>query len=366
MRNSLRRTTLVLAVLFCITAMSLPGCSTSNAFKMPSMDWLSWGKKPSSPALASKPTNNLPAPPSSLASPNTVPSYAQGSGTAGGNYGANPYSGPASGGVSATPASYGGQPSSASGYPASAYGAAPGAAQAAAGPSAASYGSPAASYGSSAAPYGSPAASQGFYSPDYRGSASTAGSPSVYASQPGLASPPPTSGGDAYGAYGPGGYGGASQPGPSAAPYGATANAYAQPAAPGAPGSYAPDGDARANSGYATDGGAYGSSVYGDARASASPLPPAQQAPATIAGGSYRPGSTARSTQFGTSDQLNVPGESVQPASFAGGGQGGSSSSLSAPGPVGGTGSYPYGDASPTRTATGAETGVPYPGTYQR
>ena len=228
MRKSLRRTTLVLAALFSISAIALPGCSTSNAFKMPSADWLSWGKKkPTTPALASRPTNNLPAPPSSLASPNTVPSYSQGAGAAGGSYAATPYSGPASGGTSATPASYGAPPSSASQYPGAAFGAAPRSAQAAA---------------PTAQPYGSSGASQGFYSPDYRGTSSAASAPSVYASQPGLASPPTTQAADAYGAYGQGSYGGAPQPGPSgaAAPYGATANAYGQPAAPAASGSYAP------------------------------------------------------------------------------------------------------------------------------
>ena len=76
--------------------------------------------------------------------------------------------------------------------------------------------------------------------------------------------------------------------------------------------------------------------------------------PPAVAAGGYRPGSTARNTQFGTSDNLNVPGgESVQPASFAGGSQG-SGSSLYAPGPVGSNGSYPTSEVSPTQDGHGS------------
>jgi len=358
MRKSLRRTTLVLAVIFSISAVSLPGCSTSNAFKMPSSDWLSWGKKkPANTALTSKPTANLPAPPSSLASPNTVPSYAQGAGATSGGYATSPYRSPTASGTPATPASYGTQPGSANTYPNAAYGAAPGAAQSA---------PPANAYGGSGA-------SQGFYSNDYRGAAAPAGAPNAYAGQAGPAGPPATHGADAYGAYGQSGYAGTSQTGQgwsqggAPAPYDATANAYGQPAAPPALGSYDPTGNHRGNDGYAAGGGAYGGSTYGDINASAAPMPSAQQPyPAAVASGGYRPGSTARNTQFGTSERLNVPGESVQPASFAGSSQGGSGSSLSAPSPVGGNSNYQYGEDPPTRTATGSDSNYPYPNTYQR
>jgi len=357
MRKSLRRTTLVLAVVFSISAVSLPGCSTSNAFKMPSSDWLSWGKKkPASTALASKPSTSLPAPPSSLASPNTVPSYAQGSGGTTGSYANNPYRGPTASGTPAAAASYGPQPGSPNAYPNAGYGAATGNAPGIA---------PANAYGGSST-------SQGFYSPDYRGNSSPSGASSLYAGQAGSSGPVATPGGDAYGAYGQNGqngYAGTPQTaqswnqGGAAPPYGAT-SAYGQAAGSPPPGSYDPYGNNRGNDAYA--GGSV-AGAYGNANATAGPTPAAPQSyPAAVASGGYRPGSTARNTQFGTSDHLNVPGESIQPASFAGGGQGGSGSSLAPPSPVGGNYGYEDGADSQTRTATGGGSNYPYPSTYQR
>lgn len=362
MRKSLGRTALVLAVIGLMAA-SFPGCSTSSGFKMPSSDWLSWGKKkPADTALASRSTTGLPAPPSSLASPNTVPSYAQGSGGTPGTY-ATAQNRSLTGSQTATaPAGYGTQPGAASNYGNASYGVAPGAAA-----------------GIPTNPaYGGAGTSQGFYSPDYRGAAGSTGATSSYAKQANPAGMANGAGADAYGSYGQSGYAGASQAtqpwsqtgAPAPAPYAAAPNAYGQTPAVATPNGNYNYGGNRSTDSYASGGAAYGGgtsagSVYAESRPNAPAVPPAQDTPSTAyAAGGYRPGSTARNTQFGTSDNLNVPGgESVQPASFAGGSQG-SGSSLYAPAPVGSNGSYPTSETSPTRTATG--TGSSYPSTYQR
>ena len=353
MRKSLGRTTLVLAAIGLMSAVSFPGCSTSSGFKMPSSDWLSWGKKkPADTSLASRPTTGLPAPPSSLASPNTVPSYAQGSGGTPGTYATAQNRGLTAGSTAAAPASYGTQPGAPSNYGNASYGAAPGAAA-----------------GASTSPsYGGAGTSQGFYSPDYRGAAGSTGATSPYARQANPAGMASGTAADPYGSYGQGGYAGPSQASPAysqggasaPAPYGAAPNAYGQASAPAAPnGNYNYAGN-RSTDGYATGGSAYGGgtsggSIYGETRPNAGAMPAAQEMPsAAVAAGGYRPGSTARNTQFGTSDNLNVPGgESVQPASFAGGSQG-SGSSLYAPGPVGSNGSYPASEVSPTQDGHGS------------
>lgn len=373
MRNSLWRTTLVMVVVFSMCAVTLPGCSTSSGFKMPSSDWLSWGKKkPETNSLASKSTG-LPAPPSSSAAPNTVPSYAGGAaGTSG--YAGAPYRSPTTGGTAAGTASYGTQPGGANYYSNASYGATSGA-------------------GSANQAYGQTGASQGFYSPDYRGASAPAGGTGAYARQSAPGGYPTGAGGDAYGSYGQGGYaasgGGTGQQLGQAAPpspapyagagasnyganaaYGTSSNSYGQSQAPAtAPGYNAP-GSYPSSSGYAGAAGSYGGqtyggSMYGDAGAAGSQAAGQQPLSPAVASGGYRPGSTARNTQFGTSDNLNVPaGESVQPAVFAGGGQGGNSSPLSAPSPAVGN-TYPQdGETSGTRTATGG--GYPYPSTYQR
>ncbi len=356
MRKSLGRTTLVLAVVGLMSA-SFPGCSTSSGFKMPSSDWLSWGKKkPADTSLASRSTTGLPAPPSSLASPNTVPSYAQGPSGTPGTYATAQNRGLTGGQTAAAPASYGTQPGAPGNYGNASYGAMPGTATPA--PTSQSY--------------GGAGTSQGFYSPDYRGAASPTGPTSPYARQANTAGTTA----DPYGSYGQGSYAAPSQPSQTwsqgaasaPAPYGAVPSAYGQAATPAPNSSYNYAGsrgtDSYANGGTAYGSGNAGSSVYGEARPSAGTAPPQEMPPAAIASGAYRPGSTARSTQFGTSDNLNVPGgEPVQPASFAGGNQG-SGSSLYAPGTVGGNGPYPASEASPTRTA--AEAGSSYPNTYQR
>lgn len=362
MRTSFGRTTRVLAVIGLMSAVSFPGCSTSSGFKMPSSDWLSWGKKkPADSSLASKSPTGLPAPPSSLASPNTVPSYAQGAGTAPGAY-STAQNRSLTGGSAAAPSGYGSQLGSANNYGNSGYGAAPGAAAgAAAGPA-----------------YGGAGTSQGFYSPDYRG---TAGSTSPYGAQPGSLGGTTRPAADPYGAYSQGGYAAPSQANPAwnqggtaSAPYAASPGIYGQaPAAPAANGGYgagrgadgyASGGAAYGDSGIAPGGGASAGSVYGAAGPTAGSGYAAQEmAPAAVAGGAYRPGSTSRSTQFGTSDALNVPGQAVQPASFAGGAQGGGSS-LYSPAPTAGSGAYPPADSYPTRTATNPDSS--YQSTYQR
>ena len=360
MRKSLGRTTLALAAIGLMSAVSFSGCSTSSGFKMPSSDWLSWGKKkPADTSLASR--TGLPAPPSSLASPNTVPSYAQGPGGTSGTYATAQNRGLTAGSTAAAPASYGMQPGAPSNYGNTSYGAVPGSATGA---------SPSPSYGGAGT-------SQGFYSPDYRGAAGSTGAASPYAGQANPARPASGMTADPYGAYSQGGYAGSSQPSPAynqggalaPAPYGAATNGYGQASAPAAPNGNYNYGGNRGTDSYATGGSAYGGasagSIYGQTPSNAGAVPAAQEMPpAGAAAGGYRPGSTARSTQFGTSDNLNVPGgESVQPASFAGGSQG-SGSSLYAPGPVGSNGSYPASEVSPTRTAT--EAGSSYPSTYQR
>ena len=361
MRKSLGRTARFLAVIGLMSAVSFPGCSTSSGFKMPSSNWLSWGKKkPADASLASKSPTGLPAPPSSLASPNTVPSYAPGSAASPGTYATAQNRSLTAGSTAAAPASYGTQPGAPSNYGNSSYGAMPGAAAgASAGPS-----------------YGGAGTSQGFYSPDYRGATgSTGGATSSYgrpASPAGMAS---GTAADPYGSYGQGSYAGPSQANPAfnqggsaPAPYGAAPNAYGQTAAPTGSSGYNYT-DNRGTAGYAAGGNAYaggtsGGSIYSETRPQAGAAPAAQEMPpATVATGGYRPGSTSRNTQFGTSDNLSVPGgESVQPASFAGGSQGGGSS-LYAPGPVG-SGTYPTSETTPTRTATGADSS--YQNTYQR
>lgn len=361
MRKRLGRTTVALAVIGLMSAVSLSGCSTSSGFKMPSSDWLSWGKKkPADTAIASRSTTGLPAPPSSLASPNTVPSYAQGSAGTPGTYATAQNRGLTAGSTAAAPASYGMQPGATNTYGNNSYGAAPGAATGA----------------SASSPYGGAGASQGFYSPDYRGAVGSASAASPYARQANPAGPASGTA-DPYGAYGQGSYAGSSQANPAysqggasgPAPYGAAPNAYGQSPAPAAP--YGNYGGNQSTDSYTTGGGGGGAysgtptgSVYGQTQSYAGAAPAPQAMPsATVAAGGYRPGSTARSTQFGTSENLNVPGgEPVQPASFAGGSQG-SGSSLYAPGPVGNNGSYPAGDGAP-RTA--AEAGGSYPSTYQR
>jgi hypothetical protein len=302
----------------------------------------------------------LPAPPSSLASPNTVPSYAPGSGTSPGTYATAQNRGLTASPTAAAPASYGNQMGAPSSYGNASYGATPGTAA-----------------GASASPsYGGAGTSQGFYSPDYRGAAGSTGATSAYGRQANPAGMASGTAADPYGSYGQGSYTGPShanpafnQGGSAPAPYGATPNAYGQTPAPTSPGGNYNYAGNRGADGYASGGNAYGGgtsggSIYSETRPQAGAVSPAQEMPpATVAAGGYRPGSTSRNTQFGTSDNLSVPGgESVQPASFAGGSQGGGSS-LYAPGPVG-SGTYPTSETTPTRTATGADSS--YQNTYQR
>jgi len=375
MRKSLWRTTLVLVVVFLLGAVSLPGCSTSSGFKMPETNWFSWGKKkPENTALASKPTTGLPAPPSTLTSPNTVPSYAPGSaGTSG--YANNQYRGTTAGGTVAGTPSYGAQPGGANYYSNASYGGASGANRDA---------------GQASQAYSGTGSSQGFYSPDYRGSPGPAGGTSAYARQSAPAGYGPGPSGDAYGTYGqsgraanpgtngqPWGQSGAASPAPYAGPagtnygggagYGNGSSSYGQASNPASAGGYDASGATRSATGYAGGAGSYGGSTYGGSVYGDTQTAPPQAlgqesySPA-IAAGAYRPGSTARSTQFGTSNNLSVPsGESVQPASFAGAGQAGGGSPLSAPSPIGGSAAPQGGEPYPTRTATDGA----YPSTYR-
>ncbi len=356
MRKSHWRTTILLATALSVSAGALSGCSTGNAFKMPSSDWLSWGKKkPSNTAVAARSPSNLPAPPSSAAAPHPVPSYLPGAGSTAGSYASNSR-GPGAGGTAATPASYGGL----SPNPAAPYNAGPGTTP-----------------GSASAPYGGANASQGFYSPEYRGTGGATAAANAYSGQPGLSSPPPAYGGDAYGTYSANGaMPGAMAPGAPAAPswgqtnpqptYQPAPNAYGQAMATAQPGGYAAYGSNYADGGYAASGPSTGAS-YGENFNGPAQATPIQQAdPSVMAAGAYRPGSTARNTQFGTNGSLSVPpGDSVQAASFAGAGQNVGNGALSPATPGSGVNSSVY-DAEPAaRTATG-DGGYPYNSSYQR
>ncbi|NLF70014.1 MAG: hypothetical protein GX575_13290 [Candidatus Anammoximicrobium sp.] len=379
MRKTLWRTTLGSAVVLLISAVSVPGCSTSSGFKMPESTWFSWGKKkPDNTALASKPTTGLPAPPSTLTSPNTAPSYVPGTGGTS-TYANNQYRGTPAGGTTPGAAAYGSQPGGANYYSAASYGTAAGANR---------------GVGSANQAYGGTGSSQGFYSPDYRGAPTpAAGGTSAYARPSAPASYPAESGGypagsggDAYGSYNQSGRvatpSAASQPwgqpaATSATPYAGTAGssyggaaAYGQTPATNAAPAYDASGANRGTTGYAGSTGAYsgstyGGSLYGNAQPAAPQASGQDSLSPVVAAGGYRPGSTGRNTQFGTSDNLSVPsGEAVQPASFAGAGQAAGGSSLSAPSPIGGNAQNPDGGSSPAQTATGGSN--TYPSTYQR
>jgi hypothetical protein len=272
----------------------------------------------------------LPAPPSSNTAPSTAPSYAQGSGGSmrfgenawnGGRAGQNNYAGQPNAGGYYSNASYGnGRDLSASG-------------QGATGRSA--------------------GAAQGFYSPEYRGGTAAPGG-QVYGASPAA---------NTYqGGYVSDGAGAGAAPGTaprSGSMYGNTPSygggTYAQTPS-SAPAGYGSSGT-NPDAGYGASGGA--AAAYGQTPAypSTGQMGPVAQNPASP--GSYRPGSTSRSTQFGTSDNINVPGrESVQPAVYAGGAgaSGSQTPSSSAPATYG---SDPYSPA--PQTATGG-----YPQTYQR
>ena len=360
MRTSLRRTSLLLAA-FAISTMSLTGCQTGSGFRMSSPStWMSWSKKkPADTALSStRPSTNLPDPPSSTATPSVGPSYAQ-----------------ASGQTSPTgQTSFASQPRSGNYY---------------------SNSSPATGYGNTrtasaanqtyAGQGTSPA--KGFYSSTPSSSQtqqSTVGNTS-YPKSPSSGSYAGGYGGDAYSpSYGPTSYGAAataSQPATAAAPsssYSGTSGSYqATTPAGSAPGAYGQTGSGPSSytPGTAT-GGSYasGASTYGGSgQMQSQPAnlsypstvtagPSTQQ---TAAPGTYRPGSTARATQFGSTSGISVPGtENVQPASFAGGSAAPSSPPAGATTPS--SGSYGGGTyAPPAQTANPGST-YTYPDTYRR
>jgi hypothetical protein len=340
---------LTLTAVFSLSAVLFTGCSTGNSFKMPS---LGWGKKKSdSSSLASNtPSTNLPAPPSTSATPNQVPDYsgnsdgraANGTANAPSNYNmasrSNTYGNPAPG--------YAANNAAAQGFYSSQYdqgGSANrnGYGQAAAGQS----GSPAA-YGAAAAtnPYGTPAqpASAGVrsYATDAYNTQSSGGAGSQYANGY-AANPAPASASidsnSNVGSYSSGGY---RQDSASTGSY--------QQGRSGASQSY--------NAGASAAQAAPSGQVYGQQQ----PVGNAAAPSTNVA--DYRPGSTGRTTPYGDSNNLSVPTrEGVEPASFAG-----SEAPSSTNYPSTGVGSnYSRDPYSPARTANGTSPSA-YPNTYQR
>ncbi len=340
MRRSHWGFTATVAVLFCFSALSLTGCKSGGGYTM--SDW-GWGNKKAADTAtaASSPTAGLPAPPSSTATPNGVPSYAGNTGTAG---------------------------------------------QSAAWSSASSQGAPV----SSAAPYAATGdyarksgATQGLYSRDYQstGQASPggygqkqspdsrpAGGYAGTAASNAYGVPAQTAstgnravGGDAYGSYGNTGTSGAQTLAPySPAPAGLAGSTYGA-------GGYG-SGTANANAYTASADTAQnmygaaptsGGNVYGQGDVQQGAL--TSSAPASVAE-PFLPGSTGRSTQY--SDHVTAPGsESVQPAAFAVGGNAPDSGypATTAPDTTYGGSTY-----SAPRTATGTGPAPPYNNTFQR
>ncbi|MCL4206815.1 MAG: hypothetical protein KJ000_30405 [Pirellulaceae bacterium] len=331
MRMNLAKVFQSLAVATGITVVALTGCSSTSSYKMPGADMFSWGKKkPADTSLAASNKTNLPAPPSTATTPHTPPNYAQT---------------PSAGSPQARTASTAGATAPAT-----------------------SYGQPS---GGTYANTGYPAAggsSQGFYSPEYQPPSSAAGANGGYASQPGAMPPNAYSqaaapnGGTTWNStptaqYAP----------PNAAGYANPAgqSTYAAsggygPTSTAPPSGYsAPPNAALPPQSYSSNGSGYGDpsgSVYANS-AAAQPAAPSQL-PAwqnADAAGGYRPGSTARSTPYGSSDSLRVaeaPG--IQPASFSGAG------SQYPPA----QGSYPPATTD-TQPAVQGGSGYNYPGIYR-
>jgi hypothetical protein len=289
MRSNLSTVFQVLAVASGIAVIAFTGCSSTGSYKMPGADMFSWGKKkPADTSVAASSRSNLPAPPSSIATPQTPPSYT-----------APPASGYSQERLATAPAT----PSGPIGQPS---------------------GNPYASTGHPA-PTGT---SQGFYSQDYTqsggshppyGGGSAAPSPYLQAG--------PASGGAAWSSNAtpqyappPTGYGSAFPQSNYSPPegYGQTAalpsNSHAAPPSTGHPNQTFPSGQYGHSS--------QGSSIYSapDSGAAYS-VPPAEMQ--AWQGGEfsepYRPGSTGRPTP--SSDALRVAeGPGIQPASFSGAG----------------------------------------------
>ena len=237
-----------------ITAIAMAGCSSTGGYTMPGSNWLSWGrKKPANSTLASTNpprTDHLPAPPSSLATPQTAPSYAQ-SGLAAQSATAASASAPGPNSWSSTP------PAAASQTPRP---------------------------GSQFTPAASPSTAQGFYSPQY-GPASHPAShqpqhqpqhqaaPSGnFANQPGAGFPAAGASTAHGGSHPAGGYGG---------------HAAATPQ-----GGFNPAAGASTRA---------AESIYSQPPAAHHPPMHSEQMP-----GDYRPGSTARTTPYGSGGSLHV------------------------------------------------------------
>jgi hypothetical protein len=332
MRLNLAKVFQVLAVAASIAVVAFTGCSSTSSYKMPGADMFSWGKKkPADSSLAASNRTNLPAPPSSATTPHAPATYAQTPGTS------SPPTRTASTAGTAAPTNPYGQP---------------------AGGAYANTGYPAAG-----------GSSQGFYSPEYQPPGSTVPSQGGYAAMPAAGSQnafsqtAAPSSGTAWNSspapqYAPPSSGYASPTGQS--PY-AAAGGYGQtnaapPSGYSAPASTALPNQPNPNSGYeyANQSG----SVYSNSNSGAGYSVPPSELPAWQNGDAaagYRPGSTARSTPYGSSDSLRVaeaPG--IQPASFSGAG------SQYPPA----SGAYPPGTVAP-QTAPQGEPNYTYPSAYR-
>lgn len=322
-----------------LTAVALlisSGCSTTSGFKMPSpSSWLRWGKKKPAETTMASASNDLPAPPSSISTPNTPPSYSSNS-----NPGYQATGWPSTTGQQSAVNSNGGY--GAGQYPS---GQAPGTIY-----------PPLAN-----TPQTAMNSTQGFYSPDnYRG---TGVSNAGYTGQP-------ATGPSTYGAptYGTPASAGAQQPWNPASGAGtyqmqssqpaATSNssdAYGSSGATYNPQPYNPNpqpyNPQAPNTGAQPGYPAYqGTSTSGQSssEAGSSQQPSAQ--PNSTRGSEFLPGSTSRQTRFGSSDSIRVGSPSaVQPAAFNG----------AAVGPISITDSAPQ-----QKPATGTHSGGAYPNSF--
>jgi hypothetical protein len=372
----------VTAVATGVLACCCMGCQSMSPPKMTKPDWLSWGKKkPASSTLGSTaPGSNLPAPPSSIATPNPAPSYATrpGIGSAA----------PASNMGSPATGAYGAAGGTASPYANASYGNNTPAAGVAQNPTGSPYAQP-------RSPGGYPAA--GYGDSNYGQAAGTRNA---------VSNPGPAGGANAgYGGYGqsPSSYQNPYANNAATGDRGATWGGGSPVGATPRAGS-AYDASSR-NQGYNTlgqgtspyaaesQGGTGSSSVYGQpppnygsANAPRGSVrgPEANESPAGypdrlgaraetasgVAGGGYRPGSTGRPTRFGNSQQIDVrDADGVRSASFNTANDAGSADSTTDRNAAGSAadagGEYETGSQSPARTATGGSGAYPA-STYQR
>jgi len=369
MRRSLPRIATFMVVAFAVTTLSFTGCQTGSSFKMPGSDWVSsWGKKksPKTALSSTKPNTKLPAPPSTTATPYQAPSYAQGPGARSG-YGTNGWGGAQGAPVATNAQQYQGYGTQANNgyYSNSNNTTAPGYQanydRAAANPSYATSGADAA---------------RGFYSPSYNGGSAQQPTPGLRSAGPAThagsyrsntytsqaqntysasSNPPATGQTWTDGTRNAGQYAGAARsqydPRSQAQPTRNTpAYNYDSQNSTGGGGHYdrAPSPLGGSSSGeYSRATSQY---QHGLAPTRGTGNTPRNATPGTIAD-AYRPGSTARSTQFGNSENINVGNaRGIQPAWFGDAGDGTARTSVSD------TGVGQPAAGSSTRTATG-----PYP-----